>query len=93
MNWHVRCLYLLQHPSDTRNCNTHGRKWRIAKMKLFVISACFGIFCSLIPLLVDDYPTIAGHQPDPVSSPLTLLLLGSSLAVLAFWGKRPKKEE
>jgi hypothetical protein len=44
-------------------------------------------------VLVDDYLTIAGRQPDPVSSPLTLLLLGSSLAALAFRGKRPKTKE
>ena len=93
MSWHARCLSLLQNPFDTLIVITYGRKRRIAKMRLFMISACFGIFCFWIPVLVNDYSAIAGHQPDLVSSPLTLLLLGSSLAVMAFWGKRPKTKE
>lgn len=60
--------------------------------KIFVISACFGIFVFWMSVLVDAYPAAGATQPDPVSTPVALLFLGFSLCALSFWGKRPKTE-
>ena len=62
-------------------------------IKSFIISACFGIFFFWMSVLVDAYQTVATAQPDPVSTPVALLVLGFSLCALSFWGKRPKSEE
>jgi len=78
---------------DTLSIINHERERRTAMMKLFVISACFGVFFSWTPALVDVYPTIASSQLAPISTHVTLLFLGSGISALAFWGKRPKIEE
>jgi len=62
-------------------------------MKLFILSACFGVFFSWTPALVNVFPTIASPQLAPVSTHLTLLFLGTGISALAFWGKRPKIED
>lgn len=61
--------------------------------KFLVISVCFGIFIFWMSVLVNAYPTDAASQPDPVSTPVTLLLLGTSLCALSFCGKRPRIKE
>jgi len=67
----------------------HGRKRRTAMIKLSVISTFFGILLFWTSVLVEANPTITNPQRDPVSTPVALLLLGSGLSALAFWGKRP----
>lgn len=58
--------------------------------KLCVILAFLGISLFWMSVLVDAFPTSTTPQREYISTPMTLLLLGSGLSVLAFWGKRPK---
>ena len=62
-------------------------------MKALIMSASFGIAYFWMSLIVDAYPTVATHQMEPASTPLTLFLLGSGLSALSFWGKRTRIEE
>lgn len=62
-------------------------------MKSLIMSVSFGISYFWMSLLVDAYPTVAAHQMEPASTPLTLFLLGSGLSALSFWGKRTRIED
>ena len=62
-------------------------------IKLSLISAWLGISFFWMSSLLDAFPTIATPQQEYISTSVTLLLLGSGLSSMAFWGKRPKEEE
>lgn len=62
-------------------------------IKVFILSACVGVFYSWTPALVDIYPAVAVTQQSPVSTHVTLLILGSCISALALWGKRPDMKE
>lgn len=66
---------------------------RLVMKKFLIVSVFFGIFIFWMSVLVDAYSADATSQTDPAATPVTLLLLGSILCALSFWGKRPRVEE
>ena len=61
-------------------------------IKLLTISACLGLIFSWITVIADAYQTIATPQQNSISTPMALLLLGSSLIALSLWGKKPENK-
>jgi hypothetical protein len=64
------------------------KKWRSDMKRLLILSLCSAIIFTWVSVVAGVNPAVSTPQMVPVSTPMTLFLLGACLSAVSFWGKR-----